>query len=72
METWSSGMLQILIPNYTINHCTTESSTALDSEDERGNMARTTRDVQQDSSILASQNVDNKTTIDEDLLSRLR
>ena len=33
-------MLQILIPNYAINHCTTESSTALDSEDERGNVAR--------------------------------
>ena len=33
-------MLQILIPNYTINHCATESSTALDSEGERGNMTR--------------------------------
>ena len=30
-----------------------------------------TRDIQ-DSSILEPQNVDNKTTIDEDLLSRLR
>ena len=33
-------MLQILIPNYTINHCATESPTALDSEGERGNMTR--------------------------------
>ena len=37
---WSYGMLQILIPNYTINHCKTESSTAFDSEDEKGNMVR--------------------------------
>ena len=31
-----------------------------------------TRDVQQEPSILGPQDVDNKTTIDEDLLSRLR
>ena len=33
-------MLQILIPNYTTNHCVTESLTALDSEGEKGNMTR--------------------------------
>ena len=35
-------MLRILIPNYTINHCVTESSTAIlsHSEGERGNMTR--------------------------------
>ena len=37
-----------------------------------GSQTIATRDVQQESSILGPQNMDNKTTIDEDLLSRLR